>query len=190
MRFGAGGGTDARGGALDSRAGGGAERGACTAGASCVTSSCCSAPQSVSISSVTGGSDGGGVRGGSLAAGLGGTDDACPSALPRSRSSLVTIASLVSYTANEVKGRGASSPENRMAVWARRKLHERRLAPSARLSVPRPCNFSRSCERTAARDARTAQVGGGAKISTFGSVNSSTAKRTPSRPIPESFMPP
>jgi hypothetical protein len=33
-------------------------------------------------------------------------------------------------------------------------------------------------------------TGGAAKIRTFGSVNSSTAKATPSRPMPESFMPP
>jgi len=34
------------------------------------------------------------------------------------------------------------------------------------------------------------QPAGGARIKTFGSLNSSTAKRTPSRPSPESFMPP
>lgn len=37
---------------------------------------------------------------------------------------------------------------------------------------------------------RAAQTTGAPKTSTFGSVNSSTAKRTPSRPRPESFMPP
>jgi hypothetical protein len=37
---------------------------------------------------------------------------------------------------------------------------------------------------------RAAQTAGAPKIRTFGSVNSSTAKRTPSRPRPESFMPP
>jgi hypothetical protein len=45
------------------------------------------------------------------------------------------------------------------------------------------------CEERAAGHAR-GYMGGGARIKTLGSLNSSTAKRTPSRPNPESFMPP
>lgn len=65
------------GGTTDSRAASGFERGA---GAMRVTSSLDSsaAPQSVSISSVTGGIDGGMARGCWLAVTRGGTDDACP----------------------------------------------------------------------------------------------------------------
>jgi hypothetical protein len=107
--LGAGGAAEIRaGGATDSAAGGGTERGD---GATRVTSSSSPsspAPQSVSISSVTGGTEGGRVRGGSLAVVRGGTDEAWPSALARSDSSLLTTV-LGSHTLQM----GSSAPARR-----------------------------------------------------------------------------
>lgn len=122
-----------------------------------------SAPQSVSISSVEGGTEGSALGvGGSLRAGRAGTDEVRPWARARSPSSLVTTL-LRSHTVQVRSSRaGQKAPDEQPG----------RLEPF-RLGAIRP-----------------PQAGGDARIRTFGSVNSSTAKRTPSRPIPESFMPP
>jgi hypothetical protein len=143
-------------------------------------------PQSVSMSSVDGGTEGNGAfaRGGWLEAGRGGTDEVRPWVLARSPSSLLTTL-FRSHTrliwSSQLSARPAKITDKGASRW---NLFLSTQSGAWCTGV----GSLRSNPQNPIR--RRAQLGGGAKMRTLGSVNSSTANATPSRPMPESFTPP